>query len=326
VNIPRLKAPRLLPIVIFAAAALLIFKAVGLMTDGGYVLTGTEAVRAADAAPKAADGPASTGADAPAADGADAAEPTMTDSSPTLTDTAPMLASLTEPDKPGGEKKTAPPAAPPGPDAAAQPGASAAGSAPLPPCPPGAPASTAAAGPATCMPADAMAMKADANGKPVPMADVEGAQSSAAALLQRLAERRAELDKREQALNMREAIVAAAEKQMAERADALKALESQIAALSDQKKSMEDEQFSGIVKMYEAMKPQEAASIFDGLDMNVLLRVAKAMDPRKMSPILAKMSAARAQQLTVEIAADNPQMVAAAPQADPNALPQIVGH
>ena len=322
---PRLKSPRLLPIVIFAAAALLVFKAVGLMTYGGYVLTGTEVAQAAGAeAPPAAEAPAAT---------PDAAGPTMTDSSPTLTDTSPTLASLIAPDK-GSDAKQAASATkegagvPSGPEAAdKQAPPPAVASASLPPCPPGAPPDTASSGPATCMPADATAMKADATGKPVPMAEADGGQSSTAALLQRLAERRAELDKREQALSMREAIVAAAEKQMAERADALKALESQIAALSDQKKSMEDEQFSGIVKMYEAMKPQEAASIFDGLDMNVLLRVAKAMDPRKMSPILAKMSATRAQQLTMQIAAGDPQMVAtAAPAGDPNALPQIVGH
>ena len=80
--------------------------------------------------------------------------------------------------------------------------------------------------------------------------------------------------------------------------------------------------------MYEQMKPQEAASIFDGLDMGVLVKVAKAMNPRKMAPIMAKMSSAKAQELTAKMAEVDPQSAvapAAATPADPNALPQIVG-
>ena len=115
---------------------------------------------------------------------------------------------------------------------------------------------------------------------------------------------------------------------MQDRADALKALQAQIAQLDDQKKAMEDAQFASIVTMYATMKPQEAAVIFDGLDMGVLMRVARAMDARKMSPILAKMTSARAQELTQQLAAADPQVadasVGAAPNA--NALPQIVGH
>jgi flagellar motility protein MotE (MotC chaperone) len=175
--------------------------------------------------------------------------------------------------------------------------------------------------------ADAVATKLDADGHPEPLSGPGGSSLTENTLLQRLAQRRAELDKREADLNLRQAIVEAAEKQMGARADALKALEAQISALSEQKNAMEDSQFAGVVKMYEEMKPQDAASIFDGLDMGVLLRVARAMDPRKMAPILAKMSAARAQQLTAQLAANDPQTASIAPvaAADPNALPQIVG-
>ena len=52
---------------------------------------------------------------------------------------------------------------------------------------------------------------------------------------------------------------------------------------------METGQFAGIVAMYETMKPKDAANIFNELDMEVLLRVAKTMSPRKMAPILAEM-------------------------------------
>ena len=173
---------------------------------------------------------------------------------------------------------------------------------------------------------DAVPMHLDASGNQVPLTSSDGGSLTQDAVLQRLADRRAELDKREAALNMRDAIVQAAEKQMQDRADALKSLEAQVAALTDQKKAAEDAQFTAIVSMYETMKPQEAAAIFNGLDMEVLVRVAKAMNPRKMAPVLAKMTSAKAQELTTRLAANDTQVVAAvAPVADPNALPQIVG-
>jgi flagellar motility protein MotE (MotC chaperone) len=73
------------------------------------------------------------------------------------------------------------------------------------------------------------------------------------------------------------------------------------------------------------MKPKDAAKIFNNLDMNVLLRVAKTMSPRKMAPILAEMDAARAQELTVQMAnlADRPPTEMT--PDDFAALPQIVG-
>jgi flagellar motility protein MotE (MotC chaperone) len=172
-------------------------------------------------------------------------------------------------------------------------------------------------------------MTTDVSGKTVTVAEATGTAPTDDTILQRLGERRAELDKREADIKMREAIVAAAEKQLVERGDALKALEAQIAALSQQKQAMEDQQFAGVVKLYENMKPQDAATIFNGLDLPVLLRVAKAMDPRKMSPILAKMAATRAQELTMQLAAvdtDPAPTVSSVAAVDPNALPQIVGH
>jgi flagellar motility protein MotE (MotC chaperone) len=71
-------------------------------------------------------------------------------------------------------------------------------------------------------------------------------------------------------------------------------------------------QFKKVVTMYENMKAKDAAKIFDGLDMTVLLDVAKEINPRRMSDILALMTPENAQRLTIELAAraaqkDQPQ-------------------
>jgi len=174
---------------------------------------------------------------------------------------------------------------------------------------------------------DAVPTKLDAKGQVVPLGQEDDSQ---AALLQRLGERRAELDKREADLAMRESIVTAAEQKLDERTKQLEDLQAQVNALVDQKQAAEDAAFKAIVQMYETMKPKDAAKIFDTLDPAVLIKVARAMDPRKMSPILATMSPETAQRLTTAFTqSDDGNAVASATTGGSQnlaALPQIVGH
>jgi flagellar motility protein MotE (MotC chaperone) len=174
-------------------------------------------------------------------------------------------------------------------------------------------------------PPDAVAVQEDPFGNKVPLTDKNGASLTDTAVLARLSERRATLDSREQDLNMRSALVDAAEKRLEERTAALKSLESQVTDLNNQKKAAAQSQFTALVSMYETMKPADAAAIFNNLDMAVLAKVAKAISPRKMAPILAKMTAARAQELTVRLAGDDTQTATAGQAGNFGALPQIVG-
>jgi flagellar motility protein MotE (MotC chaperone) len=54
--------------------------------------------------------------------------------------------------------------------------------------------------------------------------------------------------------------------------------------------------------MYEAMKPKDAARVFDRLEMPVLIEIASQIAPRKMSDILGLMQSEAAERLTVELA------------------------
>lgn len=173
---------------------------------------------------------------------------------------------------------------------------------------------------------DAVPFEVNKAGEKIPLANADGQSTTEKAVLERLSERRAELDALENQIKQREALVAAAEKRLNERVDELKALEAKISVLVEQKKSADDEQFKGLVSMYENMKPKDAANIFDQLSSDVLFRVAVAMNPRKMSPILAAMTPDRAQELTTQMAAKQaePTLDAASAQ-DLSQLPQIVG-
>lgn len=371
---------RLLPVVVLAIAALLVLKTLGLVTNGGYVLTG---VGVAQAAGGGAAGPEGESAGTLEADQTvtPAGEPTMADTDPVLVDPSPTLeeGSAAEHGSTVAEEHGAEPAAgepvgavaegetaalaegehataaagesashatnssycfeadttltddgvPPSEDASAGHG----GAEPSPEAE--AAAEDEAAGEAAtfaqtvstdCLPSgDALPLQVNSDGTKTPLASSDGSTVTEQQLLARLATRRTELEQYEEDLALRASIVDAAEKRIEERTATLEALETQISTLVDQRQEMESGQFAGIVAMYEAMKPKDAAAIFNNLDMGVLLRVAKTMAPRKMAPILSNMDPARAQELTVKMAdlADQPtdQMT----PEDLEALPQIVG-
>ena len=87
-----------------------------------------------------------------------------------------------------------------------------------------------------------------------------------------LRQRREELDARDAALAMRESVLAAAEQKLAERIGELQALQIKLEALDSARKQREDAGWQGLVKVYEMMKPRDAATIFNDLDMPVLCR------------------------------------------------------
>jgi flagellar motility protein MotE (MotC chaperone) len=140
------------------------------------------------------------------------------------------------------------------------------------------------------------------------------------ALLERLQERRQELDKRSRELDIREGLIAEAERRMEARLAEIKEGEAQLATATQKKDEAEAARFKGLVTMYENMKPRDAAKIFDRLDMSVLMEVATQINPRRMSDILALMSPETAEKLTVELAS---RAKAATKPGD--ALPKIEG-
>ncbi len=325
-----MKSVRLLPVVIFAALALLLFKGIGLIANGGYVLTGPNAVLAAGAE------------DDPTLANSSASEVTITDRNPTLGDTAPTMATRAEGFGARADSAEPPSASVPSESSSvAASGEESSAEAAEVACPlfvP--PAIEAGAAPkanddpamADCTPSafpvnehgDALPMVLDSSGQYVPLDVIEG-DDSTEALLARLTERRVELDKREAEIAMRTTLLEAAEKRLNERTSELAALEAQVATLVDEKQAAEEAGFKAIVSMYETMKPKDAARIFDTLNTTILVKVVRSMSPRKMAPILAEMSPEPAQQLTIALAATENTDVVVASGENLAALPQIVG-
>ncbi|MEM7569563.1 MAG: hypothetical protein AAF337_07195, partial [Pseudomonadota bacterium] len=122
------------------------------------------------------------------------------------------------------------------------------------------------------------------------------------ALLRDLGKRRTELDARERDLEMRTRLLEAAEKRVEGKISELKALEQKVNGLLVKHESQENEKLASVVKVYEKMKPADAARILEGLSMSIQLDVATRMSELHMAPILSKMSAKGAQRLTTQLA------------------------
>ena len=272
-----MKGIRLIPILLMAATALLLLKAFGLITHGGYVLTGTGAA-VAQAPPRSPVTP-DPGMVASAENGG--VKLTSLDEEAARR-AADSLFSEVNGDLPDNGQP------------------------------------------------DALPVIENSEGKQVPFTTEDGTSLTKEAVLQRLSDRRAELDARAQQLDEQASLVAAAEMKLEERIAGLETLKAEVQALLDLQVKEGDQQFDSLVSMYSNMKPADAAKVFDTLDMNVLLRLAIKITPRKMSPILAAMTIERAQELTLRMASGlrapatgETQQISAGQSA--SELPQIVG-
>lgn len=122
------------------------------------------------------------------------------------------------------------------------------------------------------------------------------------AILERLQGRRQELEARAREIDIRENLLKAAETRVAERVRELKETEARIDTRTHEKNAADAARFKGLVTTYEAMKPKDAAKVFDRLEMSVLYEIASQIAPRKMSDILGQMTPEAAERLTVELA------------------------
>jgi flagellar motility protein MotE (MotC chaperone) len=121
-------------------------------------------------------------------------------------------------------------------------------------------------------------------------------------LLANLAQRRDQIEQRAREVDLRESLLAAAEKRLDDRIAEIKKLEASVKQIVQQYDKQEEQNLQGLVKVYENMKPKDAARIFEKLEPNVLLGVVERMKEAKLAALLAEMNPATAQDLTVRLA------------------------
>jgi flagellar motility protein MotE (MotC chaperone) len=134
-----------------------------------------------------------------------------------------------------------------------------------------------------------------------PTAPPPFSESERAVLLD-LRQRRQELDARDAALSVRESILAAAEQKLQTRVEELGALQKKLQDLEAARQQREEAGWQGLVKLYEAMKPRDAAVIFNDLQMPVLLPLVDRMKESKAALVLAAMNPDKARDVTTSLA------------------------
>ncbi|NKD44528.1 hypothetical protein HEQ69_02185 [Haematospirillum jordaniae] len=120
-------------------------------------------------------------------------------------------------------------------------------------------------------------------------------------VLQRLAERRELLDRREKELDTRDGMLKAAEKRIDRKIVELQNLEKTISQLLNRHNEAEKRRIDQLVKIYATMKPKDAAGIFNALEMGILLTIMENMKEAKTAPILAAMEPEKARAVTMEM-------------------------
>lgn len=259
----RLVKLRLIPIVTLAATALLLLKVSGLVIDRGYALISSRAALA-------------QGSALPPVVGLDADTQTTRPSEQPSTrgDRKPASWAQQNLGYPADVTGSVPSA--PKPDPAAKPPETKPAQANAEPLPPGAP-------------------------QPI---DLTKPQMTAGerAVLESLVQRRQELEARAREIEVRENLLKASEQRIEARLQELQEAEAKLNGAAKKRDEAEVAKFKNLVSMYENMKAKEAAKVFDRLELRILVEVVNLMNPRRMSDILALMSAEAAEKLTIEIA------------------------
>ena len=168
--------------------------------------------------------------------------------------------------------------------------------------------STAATGDATDAAATAGLPPPTITAKPVcaptaaELAKEAGLSPAELQVLQNLGARRGQLDQREADLSTQLALLAAAEAKIDAKTKVLQGLKADVQALLAQADGREAAETDRLVKVFEGMKPQDAADRMAIMDDSVRLPIAGKMKDRALSGVIGKMKPADAKKLTEALA------------------------
>jgi flagellar motility protein MotE (MotC chaperone) len=120
-------------------------------------------------------------------------------------------------------------------------------------------------------------------------------------LLQQLSERREALETRARELDVRASLLKAAEARIDKKIVELKGFQDTIERLIKSYDKQQEDKLLSLVKIYENMKPKDAATVFEGLDMDTLLAIVERMKEKKLAEVMGKMNPNKASEVTTEL-------------------------
>lgn len=150
-----------------------------------------------------------------------------------------------------------------------------------------APAQAAAASPTQCTPT---------------VAELSGMSQAEVQVLQALGARRQALDQRATSLETQDDLMLAAEHRLDERLAELHRLENSVHDLLGQLDESQERRLASLVDVYTRMRAKDAATVFNGLDDDVMVQVASRMRQANLAEVMGRMQPERARALTEMLA------------------------
>ena len=127
-------------------------------------------------------------------------------------------------------------------------------------------------------------------------------------LLQELRQRRKEIEQYNNELPVDKLALESVKQYIDKRLILLENLQNKLKPQLKDNNKGEEQKIQRLVKVYENMKPKEAAKIFNDLQIGVLIEMALNMKESKLASILSEMKAEKARELTSIIATQNDLM------------------
>lgn len=121
-------------------------------------------------------------------------------------------------------------------------------------------------------------------------------------LITQLRQRREALVDRERQLDLQEQLLASTEKRINDKITQLEVLEVRIKEHLRLFEEAEEKQLDSIVRVYETMKPKEAAPRFEALALQTQVDLVTRMKASKVAALMEKMTPQKASILTTELA------------------------
>ncbi len=149
---------------------------------------------------------------------------------------------------------------------------------------------------------------------PATLAEMAGLSQAEVQVLQALSARREALDQRASQVETQDELMLAAEQRLDQRLAELRQLESTVNELLGHLDEAQEQRVAALVDVYQRMRAKDAATVFDGLNDDVLVQVASRMRQANLAEVMGRMDPARARRLT-EMLADR-----ARPPTDGDAL------
>lgn len=120
-------------------------------------------------------------------------------------------------------------------------------------------------------------------------------------VLKSLADRRAQLEELERKQREKEMALQALDKELQSRLTQIEQIKQEVDKTLKKIDTQEKQELKGLVKIYEGMKPKDAAKILNQIDLNTLRDIVELMNQRKASEILGSMDEGRVKDLTVSM-------------------------